>query len=113
MPSLHGKTALPDSLPAELEHRISGLESGRECGDDFDPASLCWQRASSMRFLTWLLGFPSGTRRVPAHVRRDPYVSTVYSIAAPRRGAGVPGYAATSRLGPGHGMGELRTSTRS
>jgi hypothetical protein len=33
---------LPDSLPAELEHRISGLESGRECGDDFDLVSLCW-----------------------------------------------------------------------
>jgi hypothetical protein len=48
MPSLRGKTALPDSLPVpdslppELEHRISGLESGRECGDDFDPVSLCW-----------------------------------------------------------------------
>jgi hypothetical protein len=48
MPSLRGKIALPDSLhvpdplPAELEHRISGLESGRECGDDFDPVSLCW-----------------------------------------------------------------------
>ena len=42
MPSLRGKTALPDSFPAELEHRISGLESGRECGDDFDPVSLCW-----------------------------------------------------------------------
>ena len=48
MPSLRGKIALPDSLhmpgslPAELEHRISGIESGRECGDDFDPASLCW-----------------------------------------------------------------------
>jgi hypothetical protein len=33
---------MPDSLPAELEQRISGLESGRECGDDFDLASLCW-----------------------------------------------------------------------
>ena len=42
MPSLRGKIASPDSLPAELEHRISGLESGRECGDDFDLASLCW-----------------------------------------------------------------------
>jgi hypothetical protein len=26
----------------ELEHRISRLESGRECGEDFDPVSLCW-----------------------------------------------------------------------
>jgi hypothetical protein len=42
MPSLRGKTALPESFPAELEHRISGLESGRECGDDFDPVSLRW-----------------------------------------------------------------------
>ena len=42
MPSLRGKVALPDSLPADLELRISGLESGRECGDDFDLVSLCW-----------------------------------------------------------------------
>jgi hypothetical protein len=42
MPSLRGKTALPDSLPEELEQRISRLESGRECGEDFDPVSLCW-----------------------------------------------------------------------
>jgi hypothetical protein len=42
MPSLRGRFAVPDSLPAELEHRISGLESGRECGDDFDLVSLCW-----------------------------------------------------------------------
>ena len=42
MPSLRGKVALPDSLPADLEQRISGLESGRECGDDFDLVSLCW-----------------------------------------------------------------------
>ena len=42
MPSLRGKVALPDSLPADLERRLSGLESGRECGDDFDLVSLCW-----------------------------------------------------------------------
>ena len=42
MPSLRGKTASFDSLPEELEHRICGLESGRECGDDFDLVSLCW-----------------------------------------------------------------------
>jgi hypothetical protein len=42
MPSLRGKLALSDSLPEELEHRICGLESGRECGDDFDLVSLCW-----------------------------------------------------------------------
>ena len=42
MPAARGKIASSDSLPAELEHRISGLESGRECGDDFDPVSLCW-----------------------------------------------------------------------
>ena len=42
MPSLRGKSGLPDSLPAGLEQRISRLESGRECGDDFDWASLCW-----------------------------------------------------------------------
>ena len=42
MPSPHGKIAPPDTLPAELEQRISRLESGRECGDDFDPVSLCW-----------------------------------------------------------------------
>jgi hypothetical protein len=42
MPSLRGKVALPDSLPADLERRLSGLESGRECGGDFDLVSLCW-----------------------------------------------------------------------
>ena len=42
MPLPRGKIALSDSLPEELEHRICGLESGRECGDDFDPVSLCW-----------------------------------------------------------------------
>jgi hypothetical protein len=42
MPALRGKIASSDSLPAELEHRISSLESGRECGDDFDLVSLCW-----------------------------------------------------------------------
>jgi len=42
MPSLRGKVALPASLPADLERRISGLESGRECGGDFDLVSLCW-----------------------------------------------------------------------
>jgi hypothetical protein len=42
MPSPRGRTALPDSLPEELEQRISRLETGRECGEDFDPVSLCW-----------------------------------------------------------------------
>jgi hypothetical protein len=42
MPSLRGTVALPDSLPADLERRLSGLESGRECGGDFDLVSLCW-----------------------------------------------------------------------
>jgi hypothetical protein len=42
MPSHRGKPALPDSLPEELEQRISRLESDRECGDDFDLVSLCW-----------------------------------------------------------------------
>jgi hypothetical protein len=42
MPSPRGKVALPETLPADLEQRISGLESGRECGDDFDLFSLCW-----------------------------------------------------------------------
>ncbi len=41
MAPLPGRAARP-SIPAELEHRIRGLESGRECGDDFDFASLCW-----------------------------------------------------------------------
>ena len=42
MPSLRGKIALSDALPEELEQRISRLESGGECGEDFDPVSLCW-----------------------------------------------------------------------
>jgi hypothetical protein len=42
MPAPHVNIASSDSPPAELERRISGLESGRECGDDFDPVSLCW-----------------------------------------------------------------------
>jgi hypothetical protein len=33
--------ASPDALPAELERRIGMLESGRECGEDFDAVS-CW-----------------------------------------------------------------------
>jgi len=41
MPSPRGKTASPP-LPEELEQRISRLESGGECGEDFDPVSLCW-----------------------------------------------------------------------
>jgi hypothetical protein len=32
--------ASPDAPPAELERRLSELESGRECGDDFDAVSL-------------------------------------------------------------------------
>jgi hypothetical protein len=31
-----------DPLPAELEERIAALESGAECGEDFDRASLVW-----------------------------------------------------------------------
>jgi hypothetical protein len=31
-----------DSLPAELEHRIAELESGAQCGEDFDSVSLVW-----------------------------------------------------------------------
>ena len=31
-----------DSLPAELEHRIAELETGGQCGEDFDSASLIW-----------------------------------------------------------------------
>jgi hypothetical protein len=42
MPAPRGKIAVSESLPAELEHRLCGLESERECGDDFDPVSLCW-----------------------------------------------------------------------
>jgi hypothetical protein len=30
------------SLPSELDERIAALESHQECGEDFDPASLCW-----------------------------------------------------------------------
>jgi hypothetical protein len=30
------------SLPAELEHRIAELETGGQCGEDFDAASLIW-----------------------------------------------------------------------
>ena len=42
MPALRGKIAISDSLPAELEHRVSKLESGEECGEDFDGLSACW-----------------------------------------------------------------------
>jgi len=42
MPDLRGKITSSHSLPAELEQRISGLESGRECGDDFDAFSFGW-----------------------------------------------------------------------
>ena len=31
-----------DSLPVELEHRIAELETGGQCGEDFDSASLVW-----------------------------------------------------------------------
>jgi hypothetical protein len=31
-----------DSLPAELEQRIAELETGGQCGEDFDSASLIW-----------------------------------------------------------------------
>jgi hypothetical protein len=41
MAPLRGRAA-PSSIPAELEHRIRGLESGRECGEDFDFTSVCW-----------------------------------------------------------------------
>jgi hypothetical protein len=42
---MHGTTggrASRDSLPAELEHRIAELETGDQCGEDFDAASLVW-----------------------------------------------------------------------
>jgi hypothetical protein len=32
----------PAAVPAELERRLAALESGGECGDDFDLRSLCW-----------------------------------------------------------------------
>ena len=34
--------ASSDALPAELEHRITELETGGQCGEDFDSASLAW-----------------------------------------------------------------------
>jgi len=42
MPALRGRIESTGSLPADLEHRISRLESGEECGDDFDSSSFCW-----------------------------------------------------------------------
>ena len=37
-----GDAANSEPLPPELESRIARLESDRECGEDFDLASLCW-----------------------------------------------------------------------
>ena len=42
---MHGTSegrASRDSLPGELEHRIAELETGGQCGEDFDSASLVW-----------------------------------------------------------------------
>ena len=33
---------MTEPLPAELERRISALESGAQTGADFDVASWCW-----------------------------------------------------------------------
>jgi hypothetical protein len=42
MPLPGGTPASSDALPAELERRLALLESGSECGDDFDAGSLWW-----------------------------------------------------------------------
>jgi hypothetical protein len=39
---MRGTTEDRDALPAELEHRIAELETGGQCGEDFDAASLVW-----------------------------------------------------------------------
>lgn len=37
-----GEAHTPSGSPAALEARLTALESGRETGEDFDLASLCW-----------------------------------------------------------------------
>ena len=37
-----GRGSAGASLPAELEHRIAELETGGQCGEDFDATSFFW-----------------------------------------------------------------------